>query len=566
MPCRISPGFSHATALNLPPLTVLEPHIANNNYRTPTIEHQLSNTNYRTPTIEHQLSNTNYRISMSEPANPLAQSIIDNTRFDDPLLLILCHLSVRDILALSQTCRRMWVICLTKQIWMHVWRRDIIQRNLPHPTQMIRLDALCDSEMRDLVLHVLRLHRLMAVPASTAHTLRQVLFPQPRPITWVHLVGGTWLLVAMSDSSSSVLSLFSIKSLLGARSHDLLAQAFLDGHVLNGLAEVSAEHGLVIALELRSPTCTLEVLSARSRHGSLDIVRLARYNGISHLRALHGSMIGFALHNDLSVPSLLEWTTGAVLHLRHSPDTNGGTVAMDFSGDYIGLLTPRQLSILRRSETENDSPQYTTIASFPVSPQIGSATVKFSQADDDVLLRVCITAHFGIYVYAARIDSNQPADASLATCFTKADEYRFSAPPPDFRLIARPLLDGDSGTVSWLETLFAFSPSRSPVRLMIATPGISQAGSSSQGVPCFLPPEREVPALYAFSVRDYNPGLGLLVIGNMIGELAIYSLNGDAGSAILDILDPIMTPEWSGQELLSKVGFDKCHRDCVVPH
>lgn len=239
---------------------------------------------------------------------------------------------------------------------------------------------------------------------------------------------------------------------------------------------------------------------------------------------------------------------------------------MDLSGDYIGLLTPRQLSILRRSETKNDSPQYTTIASFPMSPQIGSAIVKFSQADDNLLLRVCITTHIGIYVYAVRIDFYQPAEASLEACFTRADEYQFSAPPPDFRLIARPLLDRDSGTVSWLETLFAFSPSRSPVRLMIATPGISRAGSSSQDVPCFLPPEREVPALYAFSVRDYDPGLGVLVIGNMIGELAIYSLNGDAGSAILDILDPIMTPEWSGQELLSKVGFDKYHRDCVVPY
>ncbi len=57
-------------------------------------------------------------------------------------------------------------------------------------------------------------------------------------------------------------------------------------------------------------------------HDSLNIVRLARYNGISHLRALHGSLIGFALHDDLSVPSLLEWTTGVVLHLRDRPDTN----------------------------------------------------------------------------------------------------------------------------------------------------------------------------------------------------------------------------------------------------
>ncbi len=102
-------------------------------------------------------------------------------------------------------------------------------------------------------MHTLRLHRSMAVPASTTRDLRQVLFPQPHPVTWVHLVGGTWLLVAMSDSASSTLSLFSVKSLLGARSHDLLAQVFLDGHVLDGLVEILSEYGFGIALEVRSP-------------------------------------------------------------------------------------------------------------------------------------------------------------------------------------------------------------------------------------------------------------------------------------------------------------------------
>ncbi len=148
----------------------------------------------------------------------------------------------------------MWALCLTKQVWMHVWRRDILQENLPHPTEQIKLDTLSHLEMKNLVTHTVRLHHSMTIPASTAHTLRQVLFHQPQPVTWVRLIGGSLLLVAMSDRSSSVLSLFSVQSLLGARSHDLLAQAFLDGHVLNGLVEISSEHGLVIGLEVRSPT------------------------------------------------------------------------------------------------------------------------------------------------------------------------------------------------------------------------------------------------------------------------------------------------------------------------
>lgn len=148
----------------------------------------------------------------------------------------------------------MWQLCLEKQLWIHVWHRDVLRENLPHPTQLLRLEALTDLNMKAIVINSLKLHHTMTVSANTAHTLRQVFFPQSQPITWVRLVGGTWLLVATSDSSSSVLSLFSVKSLLRARSHDLLAQAFLNGCVVNGFVELSDEHGLVIALELQAPT------------------------------------------------------------------------------------------------------------------------------------------------------------------------------------------------------------------------------------------------------------------------------------------------------------------------
>lgn len=79
-------------------------------------------------------------------------------------------------------------------------------------------------------------------------------FYQAYPINWTRIVDGSWLLVAMADSSASVLSLYSINSLLGTRSQDLLAQAFLEGPVVNGLVEASVEYGIIIALELRTPS------------------------------------------------------------------------------------------------------------------------------------------------------------------------------------------------------------------------------------------------------------------------------------------------------------------------
>lgn len=140
---------------------------------------------------------------------------------------------------------------MAKQLWLHVWCRDVVQEKLPRPQNLLSLDLLGDIDMKALVMHTLRLHYQMTCPLEQ-RTTRRIDFYQAYPITWIQLIHGSWLLVAMSDAESSVLSLYSVRSLLGPRSQDLLAQAFLEGPVLNGLVEVSNKHDVVIALELRT--------------------------------------------------------------------------------------------------------------------------------------------------------------------------------------------------------------------------------------------------------------------------------------------------------------------------
>ena len=140
---------------------------------------------------------------------------------------------------------------MTKQLWLHVWRRDIVQAKVPRPQNLLSLDLLGDLDMKALVMHTLRLRHEMTCPLEQRNT-RRVDFYQAYPITWIQLIRGSWISVAMSDAESSVLSLYSVRSLLGMGSQDLLAQAFLDGPVLNGLVEVSGDSEVVIALELRT--------------------------------------------------------------------------------------------------------------------------------------------------------------------------------------------------------------------------------------------------------------------------------------------------------------------------
>lgn len=107
--------------------------------------------------------------------------------------------------------------------------------------------------MKAAAMHALRLHSTLTCAPERRHIRKAPLY-QAYPINWTRIVDGSWLLVAMADSSASILSLFSIESLLGARSEDLLAQVSLEGTVVNGFAEASVEYGIIIALELRTPS------------------------------------------------------------------------------------------------------------------------------------------------------------------------------------------------------------------------------------------------------------------------------------------------------------------------
>jgi hypothetical protein len=49
-------------------------------------------------------------------------------------------------------------------------------------------------------------------------------------------------------------------------------------------------------------------------------VHLRQYTGdFEHIRALRGEMVGFALYQPISLPSILNWKTGQVVNLSSQP-------------------------------------------------------------------------------------------------------------------------------------------------------------------------------------------------------------------------------------------------------
>lgn len=153
--------------------------------------------------------------------------------------------------ASTQTCREHSRIASAKQLWLHVLDRDIVAKGLILPSDIQPIENLSPPQLRSLVVHVLQLHQATTASAKQA-TLQVFRLNQSRSVTWLHLVRGQWLLVASSNSSSSVLSLFSVDSLLLSQDWDLVTEAYLTAPVSNGKVEVQADGKVTVALELRS--------------------------------------------------------------------------------------------------------------------------------------------------------------------------------------------------------------------------------------------------------------------------------------------------------------------------
>ncbi|OBZ70591.1 hypothetical protein A0H81_09142 [Grifola frondosa] len=96
------------------------------------------------------------------------------------------------------------------------------------------------------------------------------------------------MLAACSDSSSSMISLWSINRLeAGIGDGAPLAEAFLSAPVSSGAVEVQ-NGAVIIALGLHSRVPCLEILSVHDDRGHPIFVRMFRLEGSSYVRTLRG--------------------------------------------------------------------------------------------------------------------------------------------------------------------------------------------------------------------------------------------------------------------------------------
>ena len=136
-----------------------------------------------------------------------------------------------------------------KHVWTMIMRRDVLSAFTP--TYCKPMNELSARQTEVLARHLLRIQRFDMHPVTIHHV------HQPRSITWVALVNGTWLLAASSDATTSVLSLWSVKTVLASSAEkpaQTAAEVYLHGSVNSGKVFAQGED-VSIALDIRQSTC-----------------------------------------------------------------------------------------------------------------------------------------------------------------------------------------------------------------------------------------------------------------------------------------------------------------------
>ena len=232
---------------------------------------------------------------------------------------------------------------------------------------------------------------------------------------------------------------------------------------------------------------------------------------------------------------------------------------MILNDEYINFLTPLKLHIMRICVLKDRSARYPTIAKYTFETSIWNATLAFCQEDCPETVRICTSNSRWMYVYSVSLTAptweDQPATLWWAC------EAGFDT---SFRLVTQPLFDQTFTTISWLETASDFRVTRnlpSLVQFVVLTESLSTTKLPLRNPRCFELSERGMPALYAQSTRDYDHGLGLLAIGNMMGELAVYSFSEDSFEQMQGALQPVVVSLWNGEDVLPQVSetISICH-------
>ncbi|KAJ7108058.1 hypothetical protein C8R43DRAFT_1044313 [Mycena crocata] len=426
-------------------------------------------------------------------------------------LLICLELEVKDIISLRRVCRVFGAATHNKLLWINLLD---ISRSEGHvlPLYLKTPHLLDAATLEALVLRVARVARqwklndICPVKAWRIHL--------PQSITWLRLVSGSCLFVASSDNEVSKISCWDL-SLMFQGYMNPIAEAYLPGQVKTSQLEVQDE-GIVLALGLGPNSPSVHVITLRQHLGSHYFAELRRIEGSSHILMLHGNFVGCALRHDTIVPHIINWGDDK-LHILSPPggpdipDRRSAPHLFVIWNDFIVVVRQNALELYTQPSSTKDPVYLKSIATF----SIWEVVVLDPLSCPSSSLRLLTISLSGIELCTLEADTVFDSNVVFTHTLLANSPSKRVSQMPWYHLA----VNGTGKRALWL----AIGDSNTAKSTYPHVVSLRIAPSDVQSPLIFWTNNfPQDPALWAFPVLDFDEALGLTVIGNCFGELAIY--------------------------------------------
>ncbi|KAF7290899.1 hypothetical protein HMN09_01268400 [Mycena chlorophos] len=341
----------------------------------------------------------------------------------------------------------------------------------------------------------------------------------PQPITWLRLIDGRWLFVASSNQDVSKLACYDTFWIYGGYTTPV-AEAYLSGAVETAQVEIQPE-GIILALGLDGEQSNLLVVTVRrDSEGQLGFYQLGRIKGSSHVLVLAGSTLGCAVHDGDNVPHLVNWKDGTV---RDIPPPPGGLDTPERrSVPHLMAIHNGALFIVRSVGIEvYDCP---AVLECPItfSRQISTSSIWEAKLVTSPTPQFVLLTRTGIEtILLDRLTGLE--SASLITVIRRPN-CECCAPyhtcdglyhnVPWYELVV-----GPAGRQCLWVSIYGGDPPVDPYFVSMTLP--------RDGRPAGTPISWDAQsagyaALWGLPCLDFDDALGIVVMGNCFGELAVY--------------------------------------------
>ncbi|KAJ7510506.1 hypothetical protein B0H11DRAFT_1191852 [Mycena galericulata] len=441
------------------------------------------------------------------------------TSLNDDLILLIClELALVDVTSTRQVCRVLCRATRAKILWMNLLE-NLRDEGQILPSYMKRYDLLDAATLEALARRVSRLAlRWTTGVFSPVQDWRLYL---PQSITWLRFVAGSWLFVASSDNHNSKISCWDL-SLVFQGYREPLVEAYLPGQVKTGKLEVQSS-GVVLALGLGPESLAVHIITLRQYSGRHVFAELCRIEGSSHVMMLSGNFLGCALRHSAVVPHLIDWKENRIHDIPHPPgdwDIPGRRSVphlMTIWGDILVILRSRALEFYNLPSAAG---HLITFLKLMKTPAIWEAAVCKSATNSPFRvspLRLIVISPLGVEIYVVGPSMMVASDAEPTCCLAKIP-WRSNMQEPWYHLCI-----GETGRRAlWISVSDMPQP---PEFVSIDVP--LQLPDTEMPCITWSKDGPDQPALWALPAIDFDDALGLTVLGNCFGEIAIYDHAGN---------------------------------------